>query len=117
MDIVDRNFKFSYLGVMCSSNKFIFPKETKFIQIDDRTRLIIDCEYVFSLMDLNYARFILGFENEIELLEYFKSSKYYSQIKFKFNRKFKHDYLRLKPFANLVDLGLVKVENFIPKQI
>lgn len=112
IDIVDRNLKLSYLGVFCSSNKFII-QENKFIQIDNGTRLIIDCGYVFELMDLDYSRFILGFVDEIELLEYFKSSKYYSQIKFKFNSKFKHDYLRLKPFANLVDLGLVKVENFL----
>jgi hypothetical protein len=112
IDLVDRNLKFSYLGVFCSSNKFIIP-ENKFIQIDNGTRLIIDCGYVFELMDLDYSRFILGFIDEIELLEYFKSSKYFTQIKFKFNSKFKHDYSRLKPFANLVDLGLVKVENFV----
>jgi hypothetical protein len=114
MNIIDRNLQFSYLGVMCSSNKFIIP-ENKFIQIDNGTRLIFDCEYVFGLMDLNYTRYIQGFKNEIELLEYFKCSKYYSQIKFKSNSKFKHDYSRLKPFANLVDLGLVEVENFIYK--
>jgi len=112
IDIVDRNLRFSYLGVFCSSNKFIIP-ENKFIQIDNRTRLIIDCKYVFELVDLDYSRFILGFENEIELLKYFKTSKYYPQIKFKFNSKFKHDYSRLKPFANLVNSGLIIVENFI----
>lgn len=112
MGIVNRNLQFSYLGVMCSSNKFIIP-ENKFIQIDNGTRLIFDCEYIFGLMDLDYTRFTQGFKNEIELLEYFKNSKYYSRLaKFKFNSKFKHDYLRLKPFANLVDLGLVEVENF-----
>lgn len=111
IDIVDRNLKFSYLGVFCSSNKFIIP-ENKFIQLEDnKTRLIVDCVYVFELIDLDYSRYILGFVDEIELLEYFKSSKYYSQIKFKFNSKFKHDYLRLKPFANLVDLGLIEVDN------
>lgn len=115
MTVVDRNLKFSYLGVFCSSNQIILPKGTKFIQIDERTRLIIDCEYVFKLMDLDYERYTMGFENEMELLEYFKLSKYYSQaIIFKFNSKFKHDYSRLKPFANLVDLGLIEVENFVP---
>jgi hypothetical protein len=113
MDFVDRNLKFSYLGVFCSSNKFIIPPDIKFIQIDDKTKLIIDCEYVFNLMDLDYLRYTQGFANEIELLEYLKTSKYYTQIKFKNNSKFKHDYSRLKPFANLVDLGLISVENFI----
>jgi hypothetical protein len=99
------------LGVFCSSNKIIIP-DNKFIQIDDRTRLIVDCEYIFSLIDLDYTRYTEGFNDEIELLEYFKSSKYYSQLaKFKSNSKFKHDYSRLKPFANLVDLKLICVEN------
>ena len=116
MSVVDRNLKFSYLGVFCSSNQFILPSGTKYIQIDEITRLIIDCEYVFRLMDLDHTRYVMGFENEFELLEYFKSSKYYSQIaKFKFNSKFKHDYSRLKPFANLVDSKLIEVENFIQK--
>jgi hypothetical protein len=99
---------------MCSSNKIIIP-ENKFIQIDNGTRLIADCEYVFRLMDLNYTRYTQGFNDEIELLEYFKTSKYNLQLT-KYNlqlTKFKHDYSRLKPFANLVDLGLVEVENFI----
>jgi len=112
MDLVDRNLKFSYLGVFCSSNKFIIPPNVKFIQIDDKTRLIIDCEYIFNLMDLNYSRYIEGFGDEIELLKYLQTSKYFTQVKFKFNSKFKHDYARLKPFANLVDLCLILVENF-----
>lgn len=113
MNLVDRNLKFSYLGVFCSSNKFVIPPNVKYIQIDDNTRLIIDCEYVFSLMDLDYSKFIEGFNDEIELLKYLQTSKYFNQVKFKFNSKFKHDYTRLKPFANLVDLGLILVENFI----
>lgn len=112
MDLVDRNLKFSYLGVFCSSNKFVIPQNVKYIKIDDRTRLVVDCEYVFNLMDLDYSRYIAGFGDETELLKYFQTSKYFTQVKFKFNSKFKHDYSRLKPFANLVDLDLVVVENF-----
>ncbi len=111
-NLVDRNLKFSYLGLMCSSNKFAIPPETRFIQIDNKTKLIIDCDYVFGLLDLDYNRYKLGFKDEFELLEYFSRSRYFSQIKFSSNSKFKHDYSRLKPFANLVDLGLIKVENF-----
>ena len=111
MNLVNTNLKFSYLGVFCSSNKFVIPPNVKYIQIVDKTRLIIDCEYVFNLIDLDYSKFIEGFENEIELLKYFQTSKYFTQIKFRSNSKFKHDYSRLKPFANLVDLGLIYVEN------
>ncbi len=111
-DIVDRNLKFSYLGLMCTSNKFSIPPNIQYIQIDNKTRLIIDCEYVFILLDLDYSRYTKGFKDEVELLEYFSKSKYFSQIKFKSNSKFKHDYSRLKPFANLVNLGLIQVENF-----
>lgn len=111
MDLVDRNLNFSYLGVLCSSNKFIIPSNVKYIQMDDKTRLIIDCKYVFNLMDLDYSRYIEGFGDEMELLEYFKTSKYFTQVKFKFNSKFKHDYARLKPFANLVNLGLIEVQD------
>lgn len=113
MDLVDRNLKFSYLGVFCSSNKFAIPPNVKYIQIDDRTKLIIDCEYIFNLMDLDYSRYVAGFGDEMELLKYFQISKYFTQVKFKFNSKFKRDYTRLKPFANLVDLGLIEVENFV----
>jgi hypothetical protein len=62
-------------------------------------------------LDLNYTEYINGFDNEIQLLEYFSKSKYYKQIKFKNNSKFKHDYNRLKPFKNIVDGDLIEVEN------
>ena len=111
-DIVSMNLKFSFLGIICSSNKFVIPNDVKIIQIDSRTKLIIDCEYVFGLLDLDYSIFVTGFKNEIKLLEFFEKSKYYNQIKFRNCSKFRHDYNRLKPFKNLVDLGLIKVENF-----
>jgi hypothetical protein len=112
-DIVDRNLKFSYLGLFCSSNKFVIPNNVKYIQVDASTRMIIDCNYIFELLDLDYNLYTSGFADEKELLEYFSKSKYFNEIKFKFNSKFKHDYSRLKPFANLVDQGLIQVENFI----
>lgn len=111
-DVVNRNLKFSYLGLLCTSNKFIIPQNIKYFQIDINTRLIVDCEYIFNTLDLNYQRYQNGFENEFELLEYFSESKYFSQIHFKYNSKFKHDYSRLEPFANLVNLNLIHVENF-----
>ena len=111
INIVDRNLSFSYLGVLCTSNKYIIPLDVKFKKIDNNTRLIIDCKYIFGLMDLDYDEFINGFENEIELLEYLKKSKFFLQVKFKLNSKFIHDYQRLKPFANLVDLGLITMDN------
>ena len=111
--LVDRNFKFSYLGLLCTNNKFVIPSGVKYIDVDQTTRLIIDTSYVFSLLDLSYEEFTKGFANEIELLNYFKKSKYYEQIKFKFNSKFKHDYNRLEPFKNLVDSGLIEVEGKI----
>jgi hypothetical protein len=109
--IVDRNLKFSYLGLFCSNNKFVIPPNIKYIQIDENTRLIIDPFFAFELLDLNYLKYINGFDNEAQLLEYFSKSKYYGQIKFKNNSKFKHDYNRLKPFKSLVDKGLIVVEN------
>lgn len=114
-NIIDRNLKFSYLGVMCSSNKFVIPDKVKYCQIDNNTRLIIDCDYIFSLLDLDYNRYKIGFADEFELLDYFSKSKYFLQIKFKNNSGFKHDYLRLEPFANLVNSNLIQVENFLDK--
>jgi hypothetical protein len=111
--IVDRNLKFSYLGMLCTSNKFPIKMGVKFIQIDKCTRLIVDCEYIFTILDLDLNKYIGGFENEFELLDYFSQSKYFSQIKFKYNSNFKHDYNRLKPFANLVNSNLIQVENFV----
>lgn len=111
-NIIDRNLKFSYLGILCSSNKFVIPKSVKYIQIDNSTRLIIDCDYIFTLLDLDYIKYKQGFADEFELLDFFAQSKYFSQIKFKNNSGFKHDYFRLSPFANLVNLNLIRVENF-----
>ena len=54
-DIISTNLKFSFLGIMCSSNKFKIPNGVKFIQIEPKTKLIIDCEYVFKLVDLDYS--------------------------------------------------------------
>ena len=111
--VVNKNFKFSYLGLFCTDNKYIIPPNIQYIQLDEKTRLIIDCFYVFNILDLNYQTYSDGFENEIELLDYFSKSKYFFQIKqFKNNSKFKHDYKRLNPFKNLVDSGLILVENF-----
>lgn len=112
-NIIDRNLKFSYLGVLCSSNKFVIPDKVKYYQIDNSTRLIIDCDFIFSLLDLDYNQYKYGFDSEFELLNYFSKSKYFSQIKFKNNSGFRHDYLRLQPFANLVNLKLIQVENFL----
>ena len=112
-NIVSRNLKLSYLGMFCSSNKYVIPNGVKYIQVDASTRLIIDCVYIFELLDLDYNKFLNGFADEEELLDYFSKSKYFNQIEFKFNSKFKHDYSRLKPFANLVDKGLIQVKNFI----
>lgn len=107
--IAERNLKLSYLGVFCSSNKFNIPDNVNFIQIDNSTRLIIDCDFIFKLLDLDYDVYKKGFNDEFELLEYFSKSKYFPEIKFKNNSKFKHDYSRLKPFANLVDKKYIKL--------
>ena len=112
-NIIDRNLKFSYLGVLCSSNKYILPSDVKYIRIDNNTRLIFDCDYIFSLLDLNYSKYKSGFADEFELLDFFSQSKYFSQIKFKNNSGFRHDYLRLIPFANLVNLNLIHVDNSV----
>ncbi len=69
MTIVSTNLQFSFLGVFCSSNKFVIPEGVKFIdKVEPKTRLIVDCEYIFGLMDLSYSEFIGGFKNEIKLL-------------------------------------------------
>lgn len=50
---------------------------------------------------------------ELNYSTYLSASKYFSQVKFRFNSKFKYDYARLKPFANFIDLGLISVYGFI----
>lgn len=113
---VDKNFKFSYLGLFCTNTKYIIPPDVKQIQIDSNTRLIIDCDYVFKLIDLDYSIYTNGFANEFELLEYLQKSKYYSKIKsFKLNSKFRHNYKRLAPFKNLVDSKLILTDAFDQK--
>lgn len=47
----------------------------------------------------------IGFENKVQLLEYFSKSKYLIYIKFKQTIKFRHDYKRLKSFQKLVYSG------------
>lgn len=111
-NIVDRNLKFAYLGLYCSSKKFVIPNGIQWFQMDSNTKLITDCKYVFELLDLDYDIYKNGFSDEFELLDYFSKSKYFAQCNFKFNSGFKHDYTRLKPFANLVNSGKIIVEGF-----
>ena len=103
------DFKFSALGIFCYSRKFIILEGVKYVNIDEKLRLIIDCNFLFDILDLNYDTFKIGFRNEIKLLEFFEKSKYYKEIKFKNNSKFRRDSSRLKPFKNLFDLGLIKI--------
>lgn len=103
------DFKFSALGIFCYSRKFVIPEGVKYVNIDEKLRLIIDCNFLFNMLDLNYDTFKIGFKNEIKLLEFFEKSKYYKEIKFKNNSKFRRDCSRLKPFKNLFDLGLIKI--------
>lgn len=37
--IANRNLKFSFLGLFCSSNKFLIPDGVNYIKIDNKTRL------------------------------------------------------------------------------
>lgn len=103
------DFKFSTLGIFCYSRKFVIPEGIDYINMDNKSRLIIDCNFLFEILDLNYLVFKEGFKNEIKLLEFFEKSKYYTEIKFKNNSKFRRECSRLKPFKNIFDLGLIKI--------
>jgi len=106
---IKHDFKFSALGIFCYSRKFKIPENVKYVYINNTLRLIIDCDFLFNILDLDYSEFKLGFKNEIKLLEFFEKSKYYKEIKFKNNSKFRRDCSRLKPFKNLFDLGLITI--------
>lgn len=109
ISLVHRNMKLSYLGVMLNNNKFKLPNDVKFIQLSSSLRLIIDPVYIFNLIDLDYDRYLLGFNDEFELLEYFKTSKLYELITFNRASKFNHDYKRIESFRNLVDNNLINI--------
>jgi hypothetical protein len=108
VQIANPEFKLSYLGLLCTNNKYDLSNVST-INLDDKTRLITDSDYFFKLIDLDYERFKNGFSDEFELYEYFLTSKYFSQIKFKLNSKFNHDYKRLESFRNLVDGGFINL--------
>lgn len=116
IDILDRNLTLSYLGVICSSNKINIPNDVKHVRIVDTnnnnstTRIIFDTKYIFKLMDLDYDIFVNGFDDEFMLLEYLKTSKYYEQIQFSNNSKFRHNIKRLETFKNLVDNNLLNLK-------
>lgn len=103
----DRNAKLSYLGLFISDRTMVI--ETDFIQLDENTRLVIDCNYIFLKLGLDYNIFLNGFNDEVDLLEFLSSSSLYSLVKFRNNSKFKHDYKRLDSFRRLVDEGLIVV--------
>lgn len=109
VSLIGRNFKLSYLGVMLNNNKFNIPNNVKYIRLNNTLRLIIDPEYIFSLIDLDYNRYKLGFNDEFELLEYFKTSRYYPLVIFNRASKFNHDYKRIESFRNLVDSKSVNI--------
>ena len=111
IDLIDANLTLSYLGIICSSNKIKIPENVEFVQLDNSTRIILDVRYLFELMDLNYERFLTGFADEFEFLNYLKTSKYYSQIEFRKNSKFGHNIKRLQPFRNLYENGLLNMKS------
>ena len=80
------------------------------IRLDDNTRCIIDVNYFFNLINLDKQRFIDGFENEFECLDFFKTSKYYSQIKFKKGSKLNHDINRLSSFRKLIEEKSIEIK-------
>ena len=108
---VDRNAKLSYLGLFISDRNFRLDglSEESIITIDNNSRLVIDCNFIFNLLDLNYIRYTEGFNDESELLTYLSTSKYYHLVEFKNNSKFKHDFKRLEPFRRCIELGLITV--------
>lgn len=107
---VNRNTKFSYLGLFISDRTFKVNESIEVTEISHNIRLVTDCNYIFNLLDLSYSRFIEGFNSEVQLLEYLSTSKYYNLVEFKNNSKFKHDFKRLEPFRTVVELGLIKIK-------
>lgn len=105
--ILGRNIKINYLGMLVSD--LTYKIDTEFIKVDSNVRLITDVIYIFNLIDLDYERFTLGFQDEFELLEYLGTSKYFSEISFINNSKFKHDCKRLEPFRNLANSGKLNI--------
>jgi hypothetical protein len=99
------DFKLSYLGILCHNNQRQIDVEH--FRLDQNTRLIIDVEFLFQLIDLDYNIFKQGFQDEFELLHFLKTSKFYNLIKFNNNSKFKHDCKRLQGLQTLVDQDLI----------
>lgn len=107
VNIFNNNLKLSHIGILCFSNKFLIPDSVSFINININTRLIIDPEYLFDIINLDYNTFLKGFNNEFELFNFFQKSKYFYLIKFKYDSSFKRNYNRLKPFKNLVNYRFI----------
>ena len=103
---VQEDFKISYLGLFCYNNSLDLPTDCTYT-IDETTRLITDLQFLFSLIDLDLTSYVNGFKDEFELLDYFKTSKFYSQISFKVDNRFKHDIKRIAGFANLYHSNLL----------
>lgn len=102
-------FVLSYLGLLCIDNKCVLPSDSSIVKIESTTRLITSPKLLFDIIDLDYDRFVAGFDDEYQLLEYFKTSKYYDKIHFINNSKFKHDCKRLESFNNLFIAGLLNM--------
>jgi len=105
--IANKDFKLSYLGLLCHNNSLDIDTGEVY-RLDPNTRLVTDVYFLFAMMDLDYDRFLRGFKDEYELLDFLKSSKYFSQIKLNVNAsKFRHDLKRLPGLAKLHSEGLL----------
>lgn len=109
VSVANINYWLSHLGLMCYNNKQEITDDLNIIQIDSTTRLLINVDMLFEMIDLDKKRFTEGFVDEYELLDYFKTSKYYNKISFIQNSKFRHNCKRLPSFNNLFINGLLNV--------
>lgn len=99
-------FKLGYNGIIVTNRKIHL--DTKTYKTNEHI-LILDINFLFEIMNLNYDRFIEGFNDEFELLEYLKTSKHWYRVYFINNSSYRRDYQRLSTFKNLCDSGFLNI--------
>ena len=105
----DKNIKMTSIGLIISSKKLIKEISVDSILLKNNNYLITDINFLFENLKLNKKRYFEGFNDCIELLDYFKTSIYFDKIYFKDNASFRYECSRLLNLQKLVDLKLINV--------
>lgn len=104
-------YKLGYNGIQITNKNILNELTGRGIKTykTQKRLLIIDVQFLFELMGLDYLRFTQGFFNEFDLLDYLKTSSQWHKVYFINNSSYRRDYVRLPTFKRLCDANLLRI--------